>query len=134
MCKSEIRGGFSTGSHISLRHAGYACEARCRCERTAARSLVFPRPPPRAVTDVMNDDLIRSDFVHDQIIADRKSPKSWIVRCLAQVWLLGNPRRSLFDASDEARCGVPIVFRNVSKNRIKIGERTAFVPELHALR
>jgi hypothetical protein len=82
----------------------------------------------------VNDDLIRFDFVHDQIIADWKSPKSWIARCLAQVWLLGNPRSSLFDASDEARSGVPIVFRNVSKNSVKIGERTAFVPKLHAPR
>jgi hypothetical protein len=46
----------------------------------------------------------------------------------------GNPRRHAFNTGDQAARCVPIVLCYVCKNLIKIGERAAFVSELHALR
>ena len=53
---------------------------------------------------------------------------------MAHVWHLGNPRCDVFNARDEPRCGVSVVLSNISKNFVEIGERAAFIPELHALR
>jgi hypothetical protein len=48
--------------------------------------------------------------------------------------LLGDPRCRLLDPRDELGRSPRLVFRNVCKNLVKIGERTAFEPEFHALR
>jgi hypothetical protein len=48
--------------------------------------------------------------------------------------LLGDPRCRLLDPRDELGRSPRLVFRNVCKNLVKVGERTAFEPEFHALR
>jgi hypothetical protein len=45
-------------------------------EQTTAQPralLPFPRTGSRSVPDVMNDDLVVPDLIHDQIFANRKS-------------------------------------------------------------
>jgi hypothetical protein len=37
-------------------------------------------------------------------------------------------------ARDEPRGGFSVISRNVCKNLVEIGERTAFIPQFHALR
>jgi len=97
-------------------------------------SFAFPRPQPRAMSNVMNNDLVQFDFVYDQVVADRKSPEFGMPRRRAQIRLLGDLSCCLFDTRDElGRCPA-VVFRNVRENFFKIGERTAFVPKFHALR
>jgi hypothetical protein len=76
------------------------------------------------MSNVVNDDLVRSDLVYDQVAADWKSSEFWIARCRAEIWLLGDQRRCLFDPRDKlGRCAW-IVFRNVCK----ISSRSASAP------
>jgi hypothetical protein len=71
------------------------------------------------MSNVVNNDLVRSDLVYDQVAADWKSPEFWIARCRAEIGLLGDQRRCLFDPRDElGRCAW-LVFRNVCKNLFK---------------
>ena len=86
------------------------------------------------MSNVVNDDLVRSDFVYYQVVAVRKSSKFGIARCRPQMRLLGDQRCRLFDPCDELGRSPAVVFRNVSKKFVKVGKRTAFVPEFHALR
>jgi hypothetical protein len=97
-------------------------------------SFVFPWPQPCTMSNVMNNDLVRSDFVYDQVVAGRKSSELGIACCCTQMRLLGDQRCCLFDTCDELGRCPRLVFRNVCKNLVKVGERTAFEPQLHALR
>jgi hypothetical protein len=84
--------------------------------------------------DVVDDDFVLSDFIHDQIVTDWKATESRFPRRLAEVGSLGDLRRHLFDAGDEMRCCFSIMLRYVRKNLVEIGESATFVPKLHALR
>jgi hypothetical protein len=66
-------------------------------------SLLFPRPPTRAVADIVNDHFVMPDFVNDEIAPYRKSPEARLARGLADVGLFGDERSDLFDANDQTR-------------------------------
>ena len=86
------------------------------------------------MSDIMNDDFVLSDLIHDQIIADGKAPEVRFACRLANVRRRRDSRRNLFDTSNKARGGWGIVLCYVGENLIEIGKRSAFKPELHALR
>jgi hypothetical protein len=98
------------------------------------RCLIRPPTAAAARHVELNNDLVRSDFVHDQVAADRKPSEFGIACRYPQMRLLGDQPCHLFDTCDELGCCARVVFRNVCKNIVKVGERTAFEPELHALR
>ena len=57
------------------------------------------------MSHVVSDDFVRSDFVHDQMVANRKSSEFGIARDHAQMRLLGDLSCRLFDACNElGRC------------------------------
>ena len=84
--------------------------------------------------DIVNDYFVPTDLIHDQIVADGKTPEGRFPRCLAYVRRFGNARSHLLYASNETSRGVPVVLRDVFENLFKISERAAFIPKLHALR
>jgi hypothetical protein len=86
--------------------------------------FAFPRPPSRAMTNVVNDNFVSPDFIHHQIIADRESSKSRFAGRLAHVWCFRNPRRRFLDARNKARGGFSIVLRDICK----ISSRSASAP------
>src|SRR5207237_10217715 len=96
--------------------------------------LPFRRPQSRAVADVVNDHFVRSDLVHDQIVADGQSSETTVACCLSDVRGGSNSPRRIFNASNKPTCRCPTVRSYVRKNFIKIGKCAAFISELHALR
>jgi hypothetical protein len=86
------------------------------------------------MADVVSDYFISSDLIHEQVVPDRKLPESRFASRGAQIRRFGNQRCGLFDAGDKACRGRSVVFRNVCKNLIEIGESATFIPELYALR
>jgi len=82
----------------------------------------------------MDDHFVLPDFVHDQIVADRKSSKSRFARRFAHDGV---------SASRAAGCSMRATSRAAAsrlsramyaKIFVEIGERTAFIPQFHALR
>jgi hypothetical protein len=96
--------------------------------------LPFPRPRSRTVPDVMNDYFVVPDFIHDQILANRKSQEAGLSCRSADTGRSRYPLCYSFDTSDKAPGGLPTVRNNVGKNLIEIGKCAAFISELHALR
>ncbi len=82
----------------------------------------------------MNNDLALFDFVYDQVVANRKSSEFGIARCCAKMRSFSDLRRRLFDTCNELSRCLTTVFGNVCENLVKIGQRTAFESEFHALR
>ena len=85
------------------------------------------------MSHVVSDDLVRSDFVHDQIVANRKSSEFGIARDHAQMRLLGDLGCACSMRATSWAAALRLS-SNVFKNFAKIGQRTAFETELHALR
>jgi hypothetical protein len=85
------------------------------------------------MSNVVNDDLVRSDFVYDQVIADRKSSEFGIACCCSKY---GCSAISAVTCSIRATgwaAALRLSFAMYA-NLFEVGERTAFEPELHALR
>src|SRR5215510_4962382 len=99
-----------------------------------AGSFSFPWPPSCAMADVVNDHLVLSNLIYDQIVANWQSPEARFAGCLAQVGRLGNSRCRLFDPCGKARCCLPAVGGDVGKDFVEIGERAAFKAKFHTLR
>ena len=78
--------------------------------------------------DVMNDDFVLTDLIHDQIIADRKSTEIRFACCLAHEWCLGNSCCDFFYADNQACSRCRVILRNICENLIEIGKRAASVP------
>jgi len=86
------------------------------------------------MSDVVNDHFILSNLINDQIVANRKSSESDPACCLPYVRRSRDPSSRAFNPSDKTTCRHRIVRSYVRKNLIEIGERSAFISELHALR
>jgi len=84
--------------------------------------------------DVVNDDFVLSDFIHDQIIAHWKAPEFRFACCLAHEWRLGNSRCNFFYAHNQACRRRRVILCDICENLIEIGKCTALVSKLHALR
>jgi len=78
--------------------------------------------------DVVNDDFVLTDLIHDQVIADGKAPELRFACCLAHEWRLGNLRCNFFYADNQACSRCRIIFRDICENLIEIGKRAAFIP------
>src|SRR5262245_36702535 len=102
--------------------------------RPSTLLLALPRPPTGTMSDVVDDQLIRPDLIHNQVVPNWKSPEPGVACCRAQVPRFCNQRCCLFDASDKACRRLSVVLRNVSKNLFKVRKSAAFIAKLHALR
>jgi hypothetical protein len=80
------------------------------------------------VPDVVNNHIVRSDLIHDQVVADRNSPETRITRGRPYSRVGCDLSRGTFDAGHEARSGLAIVSSYVCKNLSKIGQRATLIP------
>ena len=78
--------------------------------------------------DVVNDNFVLSDLIHDQIIAHRKTPEVRFACCLAHEWCLSNSRCNFFYAHNQACSRCRVILCDICENLIEIGKRAAFIP------
>lgn len=95
---------------------------------------LFPPAAARTVPNVVNNHVVRSDLIHDQVVADRNSPETRITRCLPYSGIGCDLPRGTFDAGHEARSSLAIVGSYVCKNLSKIGKRATLISQPHAPR
>jgi hypothetical protein len=86
------------------------------------------------MADVVNDHLVLSYLIYDQIVANWQSPETRFSGCLAKVGGLRNSLYRLLDPGRKTPCRVSAIRGYVRKNFLEIGERAAFKPQFHALR
>src|ERR1700681_2625179 len=95
------------------------------------RAYFVPRPRSRTVADVMNDHFVVPDFIHDQILANRKSQEAGLPLRSPDMRRSRNPLRRAFNTRDHAPGGLPIVRSYECKNLIEVGKCAALISQLH---